>query len=193
MQLVVGLFVFFISSSAFAVHSKKINHLKNFGQSHASKSCDEIKIEQNKLAIIGANLLNANTTRTAEGGPYHPSRIKNCYSGGCVVEEVKTPLLKYMPEHPDADRNGYVAFPNVDVKKEYAVFNRTAAKLRALGKSGACGSAASEDEQSILISYSKKPALTKEDFFGYDENNQVVSWVRTDANGKSISWTYEVQ
>ena len=31
-----------------------------------------------------------------------------------VVEDTRDPEMKYMPGHPDADQNGYVAFPNVN-------------------------------------------------------------------------------
>ncbi len=36
-----------------------------------------------------------------------------------IIEDTKTPLkLVYDPDHPDADKNGYVKYPNVDIVKE---------------------------------------------------------------------------
>ncbi len=76
-------------------------------------------------------------------------------------------------------------------KKDYVAFNKIATRLRALIKKGGCATA-TEDEQSILISY-PKDSLAKEDFFSFDEDQKVVSWVRTDSAGKSISWNYDIQ
>ena len=75
--------------------------------------------------------------------------------------------------------------------KEYTTFNKSVGRLRALSKKGGCVTA-TEDEQSILISY-PKDSQAKEDFFSFDEEQRVVSWVRTDSSGKSISWNYDIQ
>ena len=37
-----------------------------------------------------------------------------------VVSDRKAPLLKYEPDHPEADENGYVAYPNIDLMTEMA-------------------------------------------------------------------------
>ncbi len=87
------------------------------------------------LDSISANLANVNTTRTAEGGPY--SRKVPLFAemldktiggyedtGGVRVVEIAEddtpPRLAYQPDHPDADEEGYVAFPNVNVVREMA-------------------------------------------------------------------------
>lgn len=76
-------------------------------------------------------------------------------------------------------------------KKEYAAFNKAAGRIRVLSKKIGCVTV-TEDEQSILISY-PKDSHAKEDFFSFDEDQRVVSWVRTDSSGKSISWNYDIQ
>ena len=35
-----------------------------------------------------------------------------------IVEDSSAPVVRFEPEHPDADVNGYVAYPNVDPIKE---------------------------------------------------------------------------
>ena len=85
------------------------------------------------LDAIASNLANANTTRTAEGGPYRrkvpifaemldgASRGEGGTGGVRVMEIVSDdapPRLAYQPDHPDADEEGYVAFPNVNVVRE---------------------------------------------------------------------------
>ncbi len=96
------------------------------------------------MDIISENVANANTTRTADGTPYRRkivtfeekggqtsfSRIlgKAAYSHGYtgqgvkvsgVYEDHKTPMnMVYDPSHPDADENGYVTGPNVNIITE---------------------------------------------------------------------------
>ena len=95
------------------------------------QNCQELKSEQIRLAFTASNLANINSTRTPEGGAYKAYVIKSCINGGCEVKrDDKVPRMKYMPGHPDADKNGYVAYPNIDQKAEYATFNVTAAKLK---------------------------------------------------------------
>lgn len=150
-----------------------------------AKNCDETKTEQIRLALIGSNLRNENTTRTPEGGVYRPFKIKSCSNGGCKTERTHSPILKYLPKHPDADQNGYVAYPNMDIKTEYATFNMTAAKLRLLGQEKNCIAKMIDNGSSVLLSYLKNGSDVKEDIFNFDKSHQVVSWMRTDSKGKT--------
>lgn len=93
--------------------------------------------------IILQNMANAKTTRTAAGGPYRrkqvvfeerPLSFRESFaqagsryntltsSGGVRVREMvdSTNELKpvYDPQHPDADADGYVWYPNVDTTEE---------------------------------------------------------------------------
>lgn len=91
-----------------------------------------------RMDIISQNLANATTTRTADGGPYRrraavftaaaTDDFATCFSkarhnlGGVVVSRIVTDMsdlrVEYDPEHPDADSEGYVHYPNVDEVKE---------------------------------------------------------------------------
>lgn len=95
-----------------------------------------------RMDIISENVANANTTRTADGTPYVRkvvtfkekggqtpfSRVLNSatdhYTGtgvkvGGVYEDKNTPMnMVYDPSHPDADENGYVSYPNVNIVTE---------------------------------------------------------------------------
>ncbi|MDI6816243.1 MAG: flagellar basal body rod protein FlgC [Actinomycetota bacterium] len=92
------------------------------------------------LDTISSNIANANTTRTAEGGPYRRRDIVMTPQGrggfsqllgsagstsagqgvkvAAILKDSSAPRLTYNPEHPDADANGYVAMPNVNVVTE---------------------------------------------------------------------------
>ena len=89
-----------------------------------------------RAELLVENLANAETTRTPEGGPYRrkdaifeedptvnsfsselSSAIGSSASGVAVSQVMvddSAPELRYMPGHPDADQNGYVAFPKIN-------------------------------------------------------------------------------
>ncbi|MEO8597981.1 MAG: flagellar basal body rod protein FlgC [Candidatus Solibacter sp.] len=87
-----------------------------------------------RAELLVENLANAETTRTPEGGPYRrkdavfetstvDSPFASIFSselqsaGGVAVAGVVTdnsePERRYLPGHPDADKDGYVAFPKI--------------------------------------------------------------------------------
>lgn len=98
--------------------------------------------ERYRMDIISQNIANANTTRTEDGTPYRRkvvtfaeketqtpfSRVLNekldNYSGkgvkvSTVEEDTWTDMkMVYDPAHPDADENGYVLYPNVNIVTE---------------------------------------------------------------------------
>ena len=91
--------------------------------------------QRRRMDVIASNLSNIETTRTEEGGPY---RRKMVVMGAQPVEDFNqlydmeidevqfdgvveddTPFKKaYVPSHPDADEDGYVSKPNVDLVVE---------------------------------------------------------------------------
>ena len=103
--------------------------------------------ERLRLDVISDNIANANTTRTAEGGPYRRSRVifrprtdqpywrspflpeplRNKIGSGVRVSGIEKDrdaelVLKWDPTHPDAvktgPKTGYVELPNVNVVSE---------------------------------------------------------------------------
>lgn len=102
-------------------------------------SASGLSAQRLRINLISANLANVHTTRTPEGGPYRRKEVvfqaaggafgdalRRAASGGLpgevrplkIVEDVRPPVLKYDPGHPDADENGYVALPHVNVMEE---------------------------------------------------------------------------
>ena len=99
-----------------------------------------LKAERARLNIAAMNLANANTTRTIEGGPYKAKSVvfaakplegvnfqdtlnsttERLRKVEVVqVSEDKAPFKEvYDPSHPDADANGVVRFPNVNVAEQ---------------------------------------------------------------------------
>ena len=105
-------------------------------------SSSAMTAERTRMNLISSNLANANSTRTAEGGPYKRKdavfsaaplagkfnaaldRVSQKNPVGVqvvqIAEDQNPPRLQYDPAHPDADAQGYVALPNVNVVEEMA-------------------------------------------------------------------------
>lgn len=156
-----------------------------------SNDCQDLKSEQIRLALTASNLANVNTTRTPEGGVYQPYIVKSCINGGCDARrDNKAPVLKYLPHHPDADKNGYVAFPYIDEKSEYATLNATVTKLKLLASAKACHATVLVDngDSSFIIRYNGRgQSDIKEDVFNLNRDHQVVSWMRQDTQGRATT------
>ncbi|MBK9170995.1 MAG: flagellar basal body rod protein FlgC [Bryobacterales bacterium] len=100
-----------------------------------SVSASGMAAQRVRAELLVENMANAETTRTPEGGPYRRKDAvfasepqgspfaavfqteMAAYSTGVgvaeVVEDTREPVRRYLPGHPDADADGYVAFPNV--------------------------------------------------------------------------------
>jgi flagellar basal-body rod protein FlgC len=103
-----------------------------------SVSASGMEAQRARAEVITENLANADTTRTPEGGPYR--RKDTVFSTASVGESFRDalsaaaapdgvsvsqitvddrdPERRYMPGHPDADSQGYVAFPRVNPAEE---------------------------------------------------------------------------
>jgi flagellar basal-body rod protein FlgC len=102
-------------------------------------SASALTAQRLRMDVISENIANANTTRTAAGGPYRrkvvtlsekPADAFSAYlddaqsaqAGNGVqasIGEDTSPFkLEYDPTNPDADADGYVSLPNVDETKE---------------------------------------------------------------------------
>jgi len=100
-------------------------------------SASGMAAERARAEVLVENMANAETTRTPEGGPYRRKDVvfssdlqaspfsavfQNELAQGVRVADVTTddrpPEMRYMPGHPDADSNGYVAFPRMNPAEE---------------------------------------------------------------------------
>jgi len=77
-----------------------------------------------RMDTIATNLANAESTRTPEGGPYQRKMVtfrevlnEGVAVAGVVTDPTPGPRV-YEPAHPDADAQGYVQLPNVQVAIE---------------------------------------------------------------------------
>jgi flagellar basal-body rod protein FlgC len=113
-----------------------------FGVMEVSGSA--LKAERIRAEVVAANMANAETTRTADGKPYERQQVVFAsadspgvafrhqlfaagvgnFEGGqappggvavtAVVPDRAQPIRRYDPQHPDADKDGYVNFPDIN-------------------------------------------------------------------------------
>lgn len=98
--------------------------------------------ERQRAEVVAANLANAETTHTPQGGPYRRKEVVFASSGNLpfrmmlagfhptlggsmpavrvqqVVDDPAPPLMRYEPGHPDANKDGYVAYPAINPIQE---------------------------------------------------------------------------
>lgn len=106
-----------------------------FGVMEVSGSA--LQAERLRAEVVASNMANAETTRTPEGGPYHRQHVvfqsqapgEGSFAGqllsqgdgeiggveiSAVVSDQGTGLRRYDPQHPDADKDGYVLYPDIN-------------------------------------------------------------------------------
>ncbi len=104
-------------------------------------SSSALTAERLRMDVIANNIANQQTTRTPEGGPYRRrvvvftplearkpfGRAKEVNRGlpsrlgvrvAAILEDPRPGVKVYDPDHPDADPDGYVTYPNVDIVSE---------------------------------------------------------------------------
>ena len=95
--------------------------------------------QRQRMDAIASNLANIETTRTPEGGPYKrkdvlfsalplnefATTLENALADQVrqvkvteVVEDQSPPTMVFNPTHPDANAEGYVAMPNINLMEE---------------------------------------------------------------------------
>lgn len=98
-----------------------------------------LSAQRQRMDAIASNLANIETTRTPEGGPYKrkdviftalplenfATTLKDALADKVrkvevtdVVEDQSPPMMVHNPNHPDADAEGYVAMPNINLMEE---------------------------------------------------------------------------
>jgi flagellar basal-body rod protein FlgC len=107
-----------------------------------SISASALSAERQRAEVTTANLANADTTHTDAGGPYIRKEVVFSAVGGSpfravfnrlggwaqppagsvriseVVDDPSAPIMRYEPENPDANQEGFVAYPNINSASE---------------------------------------------------------------------------
>jgi flagellar basal-body rod protein FlgC len=105
-----------------------------------SVSASGMTAERQRAEVLVENIANADTTRTATGGPYRRQDVvfqsqdvtspfssifdsqMSSQGAGVGISQIITdqsePDRRYMPGHPDADKDGYVSYPKVNAAED---------------------------------------------------------------------------
>ncbi len=105
-------------------------------------SASGMTAQRMRMNTISSNIANINITQSPEGGAYRrkdvvfeampdaasfgelltsaPQRDINRVQVTDVILDRRAPLMKYEPDHPDANPEGYVAYPNINLMEEMA-------------------------------------------------------------------------
>lgn len=94
-------------------------------------SASGLSAERLRMDTITSNIANATTTRGENGKPYvrkiavfqenlDKEKGLNGVKAVGIVEDTSPLQQVYDPAHPDADENGYVTMPNVNILNEMA-------------------------------------------------------------------------
>jgi flagellar basal-body rod protein FlgC len=105
-------------------------------------SASGLSAQRMRMNTISSNIANINTTRTPEGGPYRRKDVvfeampdarnfgelvtssPNADIQRVQVSDVHVDQnavdLRYEPDHPDANPEGYVAYPKINLMEEMA-------------------------------------------------------------------------
>jgi flagellar basal-body rod protein FlgC len=135
-------------------------------------SASGLSAERLAMDVIANNLANVNTTRTPEGGAFKrqlvifaqkqeqsanssmnpldteddPGKSRDGVAAVGIMSDPGPDRMVYDPTHPDADANGYVHMPNIDVVKEMvdmiAASRAYQANVTAIQESRSMGNAA---------------------------------------------------
>ena len=98
-------------------------------------SASGLAVQRARMNIASSNLANVHTTRGTDGGPYQRrdilvesvpvasvpggfSDVVRAVRVSEVANDAEPPRMQYDPGHPDADPQGYVAYPNVNLIEE---------------------------------------------------------------------------
>ena len=108
-------------------------------------SASALTAERQRSEVIATNMANANTTHTDAGGPFQRKEVvfsaqhasafqlqfaemttmphtKDRMAGSVrlsqVVSDPSAPIMRYEPGHPDANKQGYVAYPAINPVQE---------------------------------------------------------------------------
>jgi flagellar basal-body rod protein FlgC len=105
-------------------------------------SASALTAERQRSEVIAANMANAETTHTDGGGPFRRKEVVFSSAGNSsfhlafasangnagksagtvrvsqVIDDPTPPVMRYEPGHPDADKDGYVAYPAINPVQE---------------------------------------------------------------------------
>jgi len=146
-------------------------------------NCLDLRKASQKLPVYATNIANKDVAKTPEGGPFKRVELicKEMYCETSAKEDFK---LVYAPGNPDANSNGYVHLPRIDVATEFAALQAAASEVRLLAGAQACGASALATPTMALVKYDSGASI-QSDTFNFSTDGRLTSWSRILRDGTS--------
>jgi flagellar basal body rod protein FlgC len=119
-----GLFKIFLAGTFFST----------VGFAQEPPDCARARMKAMEIEILVSNIENRNTTQTPEGGPYKPKRLV-CHGVTCITYVLEKTRRVFQPKSPEANKAGFVLFPDIDVDGELNRVIRAKGELESSSRS----------------------------------------------------------
>lgn len=178
------LFSFFICMSLIGVAVRAaVDRGKTAFSNRMSVECRDLKRSFLRVSVHGSNLRHFRVTKTPSGEPYQHLSLR-CRRGDCVIIKKSRFINRYLPNHPNADDEGFVAYPDINPRREQAALRAAVTELSVLAGQGVCGSSLHEASDGLIVRYSLSRKV-ESDVFNFDQQERITSWVRNFKSGRS--------
>lgn len=154
-----------------------------------SVACRDLKRSFLRVSVHGSNLRHFRVTQTPSGEPYRPLTVK-CHRRNCRIVKQRKFVSRYLPEHPHANRKGFVRYPAINPRREQTALKAAVVELSALARRKTCGSSIHQTSDGILIKY-RLSRRVESDVFNFDQDRQITSWVRNFRTGKTVVLSFD--
>jgi flagellar basal-body rod protein FlgC len=151
-------------------------------------NCLDLRKASQKLPVYASNIENKDTSKTAEGGPYKRIDLV-CKETFCETVPREDFRLIQDPSNPNANSNGYVQLPRIDVASEFAGLQSAAAEVRLLAGAQACGASALTTPTMALVKYDAGTSI-QSDTFTFSNDGRLTAWSRTLRDGTSQHFAF---
>ena len=160
-----------------------VDRSKNVFSNQMSVRCKELKRSFLRVSVHGSNLRHFRVTKTPSGEPYQHLSLR-CRRGDCVIVKESKFVNRYLPNHPNADEDGFVIYPDINPKREQAALRAAVTELSVLARQRICGSSLHEASDGLIVKYSQSRRV-ESDIFNFNQQDRITSWVRNFKDGRS--------
>lgn len=162
------------------------------GDTTLSLTCADLRRAALRMSVHASNIANRSTTRTPEGGPYVRQEVICKVAGAfCNIEKATDePRLEYQPGHPDANPQGYVKYPSINVDSEMAGLNNAVAEIKLLASREICGAKIIEQGSISIVKYNPDFDVMM-DTLSFNSSGSLARWSRTTRDGKTQNLAFK--
>jgi flagellar basal-body rod protein FlgC len=154
-----------------------------------SAECHELKNAHLKLVVYTHNIANAQATRHhgSKGGHYKKKEVV-CSENSCKEKILHATRKVYEPGHPDANKRGYVFYPDINPLEELKKINQAVLEISQVAERQGCHTKLQNKANEMVVSYHQGSVI--QDIFKFGKDKKLQSWLRIQKNGKQSMVDY---